>query len=67
MEVVKIYKTSRGLFETIDLAMLKQNRARIDDLSGPDHGWREEPVPVMALLADGAYYLLNPIDVKATV
>lgn len=61
--VVQVFKTSRGIFETLNEASKKKNREKNTDPRAPDFGEREPVVPISALYADGQYYQLTPLHV----
>ena len=64
MKIVTIYKTSRGVFSTLEEAMIKKNRQKIDDYYSPLRGERETPEGITALYEEGRYYTLNEIEVE---
>jgi hypothetical protein len=60
---VKLFRTSRGYFLSESFAMLKANRAKIDDRNDPDFGLRETPREVLALTDGDNFFLVEPITV----
>lgn len=49
MRMIKIFKTSKGIFTTIDVASLNKNRVKIDDSRDPEFGFREPVVEGYAI------------------
>lgn len=49
MRMVKVFKTSKGIFKTLDVASLNKNRAKINDSRDPEFGFREPVVEGYAI------------------
>lgn len=62
MEIVKVYKTSKGFFLTLEEAKLKKNCPKDTDPRGLMR--REIPSEVFAIYSDGDYFELNKIQVS---
>lgn len=63
LEIVTIYKTSRGLFRNRQDAELKSNRGKVDDINDPNYGKRESVTEVQALTDGTRFYQLNELTV----
>lgn len=64
MEMVHVYKTSKGLFYFRNDAEKECNRAIIYE-SHPGEEVREEPELVWVLRHLGMYFSLNPVKIKS--
>ena len=62
MQIVTVYKTSRGIFASQDEASMKKNCAKNTDPREPVQ--RETPIDVFAIFSNGKYFELKELQVK---
>lgn len=62
MEIVSVFKTSRGVYANSELAL--KNRAKDDDPRSPYYGQKETVVEVSAIHHHGRFFELHPMTVE---
>lgn len=64
--LIYIFRTSKGYFNTLELASRKKNCAKITDPNDPNFGMREKPEKLLAYVAGHPpiYFLANQIEVS---
>ncbi len=64
MNIITVYKTSKGIFLLLEEADRNKNRAKIDDPYDPSFGQREVVITCKALHHEGQFFELKELQVQ---